>query len=653
MRVITILLCSVFISGCGLAQKKEPTPAAPNVKSELSKVEIDIRSGATKRAIKRLENIIQHHAQTDAADDAHIALGQIYYDQGQYNESYKNFISVIDSEFFSPREVEAALGAARALHKLGRYDEALSLTQRSLRYKSISPATLNDIHFLRYTIQSQLGDRIEALKSLIYLTESAPQAQAREKYRIKANELVESNLSDDELHAVARDSSFGFVRVQALYRVATTFFEQRDYSRAESFFRDVLQIAPNTDIAQHAQNYISQIEARRRVSPLTIGAVLPLSGRHSAIAQKTLRGLQMGLGIYGRSPSDFKIAVIDSEANPDVARRAVERLVVEDSVIAIVGDVLSKTSETVAQKADELGVPVIGLSQKSGLTQIGENVFRNALTSEALVQQLVSRAINDYGHRRFAIIYPNDPYGVEYANIFWNEVLSRGGQITAAQTYSPQERDFSGVISRLVGTFYLEDRHSEYSALLGNWYAEQKVISSRVTPPADLLAPIVDFDAVFIPDGAKALGQIASMLVYHDVKNVRLLGTNLWNSPAIVSRGTSLIEGSLFVDARSTVDKSFSRSAFFREYKSLYGEEPSVFEAQAYDTALSLRTAIQSGARSRPALRESLLRTRTLQGAVGTIDVTESREFTRPLSLLTVKDGQIEIAVPPPSTPTF
>jgi branched-chain amino acid transport system substrate-binding protein len=260
------------------------------------------------------------------------------------------------------------------------------------------------------------------------------------------------------------------------------------------------------------------------------------------------------------------------------------------------------------------------------------------------VQELARNAIEKYGMKRFAIVYPNDPYGTEYANLFWDAVLALGGQVTAAQSYSPIERDFSGVVSRLVGTYYIEDRADEYTHLIKDWYGQQKVITSRVTPPTDLLQPIVDFDAVFIPDGVKSLGQIASMLVFNDVKNVRLLGTNLWNSTSLVERGTSLIENSLFVDALSSMDNSLSHTAFFRDYKNLYDEEPSSFEAQAYDSGLVLRDAISHGARSRGAVREALQGLNHFHATVGDISVSSDREFTRPLTVLTVKDGKIALA---------
>ncbi len=640
---------SLLVLSCAIVSKKEPQRASPNVKSELAKIEIEIAAGAPKKAIVRLNKLIAQHPGTDVSVDAEVSLGQIYYQQANYNESYKHYLSVVNSEYNSARELEAVIGASRSLYKLGRYDEALNLSQKALHYTGLAAATKIEVHSLRYNIQWQMGDRLDALKSLVLLAESAEEPAQREKFRIRAADFVESSLKESELSTVAQSSEYGFVRAPVLYRVGLASFEQHEYARAENYFREIQTVAPGSDLAITSKNYLDQITARQRVAPFTVGAVLPLSGKYSGLGQKTLRGLELGLGIVGGNNSDFKLAVIDSEGNPDVARRAVERLVIEDSVVAIVGDLISKTAEPVAQKANELGVPVIGLSQKSRLTALGDNVFRNALTSQAIVSELVQTAIEKYGMTKFAILYPNDPYGIEYANLFWDEVLAHGAQITAAQIYSSEEKDFSGPISRLVGTYYLEDRVDEYTNRLKDWYGQQKVITSRVTPPNDLLPPIVDFDAVFIPDGVKALGQIASMLKFHDVDKIHLLGTNLWNNPAIVERGTSLIEDSLFVDAKTIVDNSIQKTRFYQDFKNIYNEEPSVFEAQAYDTALILKDLVSRGARSRVAVRDSLSKLRQFQGIVGDINVTDEREFTRALTVLTVKSGKIQAATGPES----
>lgn len=639
LNVLTWLLLSLSLSSCA-STKKEPTPAPPTAKTEYNRAKSEADKGNVKAALPRLKKIVQTNPTTALAHDANMTMGQIYFRQNDFQNSYRAYLAVVDSDYATSREAEARIGAARALQKLGRNDEAANLVDAALKKKDLPLSTQLEAHQLRYTLATQTQDILGALRSIVFLAEHSSNPQAREPYRMRALEILENRLSPEQVSTVTKDPSFGFIRPSAQLKVGKIQFENKDFGAAENQFQSIVALAPGTDLAAEALQYLQQIQARRKVDPMVVGAVLPLTGRQSAVAYKTLRGLQLGLGVAGRSTTNIKLAVIDSEGNPDTARRGVERLVVEDSVVGIVGDLLSRTAETVSHKSEELGVPNISLSQRSGLTQIGSYIFRNALTSEAQVEELVRAAMDGQGLRRFAILYPNDPYGVEYANLFWDAVLARGGQIVAAQTYRTDEKNFAPIIRRLLGTFYLEDRSDEYSYLLRDWYSQQKTITSRTESPDDLLPPVQRFDAIFIPDSVRALSQIASMLVYQNVRSTRLLGTNLWNTKDLVERGTKLIDNAVFVDASSSIDQTYQNSDFAKEYRATFGEEPSVFEAQAYDTGIALRRILTSGVSSRNELRDRLQNLGAYNGSVGTIRVS-NREFTRPLSVLSVTNGQI------------
>lgn len=639
-KIFFVAISTFALSSCATA-KKEAAPPPPNIRNEFSKASAEVNAGKSKQAILRLNRVAETHKESTAAHDAYLAMGQIYFKQNDFNNSYRAYLAVLNSEYATVRDAEARIGAARALQKLGRYDEALALTKRATQSKEATPAIRLEAYLLHYHLLQQTGDRLEALKALAYLAQNTQSKENRDAYQMRALEMVNTKLAPTDVEKVASGSEFGFVRPYALLKVGKIAFENKNYSAAESTLNSVVSLAPGTDLAVEAQKYISQIEGRRRVDPLVVGAVLPLTGKQSAVAYKTLKGLELGLGVTGRNTSNIKLAVMDSEGHPDTARRAVERLVVEDSAVTIVGDIISRTSEVVAQKSEELGVPNIALSQRAGLTNIGSYVFRNALTSESQVRELVRVAMEVQGMKKFAILYPNDAYGTEYANIFWDEVLNRGGEIVAVQTYAPDEKDFSQVIRRLVGTFYLEDRADEYGALLKDWYSKQKTMNSRTETPDDILPPITRFDGIFIPDGVKALGQISSMLTYNDIPTTKLLGTNLWNTKEVVERAAKLAEGALFVDASSSIDQSYQNSAFFREYRETYGEDPSVFEAQAYDTGLVLRRLLTSGVTSRAGLRSDLESVGSFTGSVGSIQIDKNREFSRPLTVMSIAQGQI------------
>lgn len=637
-----ILIISLSTLSCAGAPKKSPPRVAPfDAKKELSQIQIDLASGADKKAIQRLKNLIAKNPKSDVADDATLHLARMYYKQQAFDQAYKAYMSLVENDTFSPNESEALLGASRSLHRLGRLDESLALTTRGLKIPGLTESARLDFHRHRYQLLIITGDRLEALRSLAYIYEKDTGAETRTNAQAKATEIVNSFLSEPDLEAVVNDSQFGFVRASAAYRLGQIRVQAKDFDRARAQFARAAEWGSGSPIQTSAEQYLSQIDSRRRVDANTIGAVLPLTGKHAPVAQKTLRGLQLGLGVYGPERTSLRLAVVDSEGSPEGAKKAVERLVVEDSVIAIVGSLLSRTATSVALKAEELGVPSIALSQKAGLTEIGNYVFRNAVTSEMQVRELIRLSMDQLGLKRFAILYPNDAYGVEYANLFWDEVLARGGKISGAQAYNPQETDFRSPIKRLVGTYYLEDRKPEYMARMREWYKKLKKVTARQEPPDDLLPPVIDFDAIFIPDTPKAVGQIAAMLAYQGVSGVRLLGTNVWNTNELVRRGEKNVENALFVDASITTDANFKNSKFFKDYQKTYGEDPGVFEAQGYEVGLMIRQVLAQGERSRLGLAQALSNLRNFQGLSGPMSMTAQREISRPLTPYIIKDNAI------------
>lgn len=483
------------------------------------------------------------------------------------------------------------------------------------------------------------GQNIEALRLLVPLSTSAATKKEQDESRQKALEIVETKLNETELHEVSRNSDFSFVRSHSLYRLAEISLDHRDLDNAKRYFKSVIETQPENDLAYKSQEIIDQLEASKRVSPKTIGVVLPLSGKNANIGQRALRGIQMGLGLH-QPYSNFKLAVMDSEGNADNARRGVERLVREDNVIAMIGSLLGKTALAEITKSGEFNIPTITLSQKSGLTDLGPNVFRNSLTTEMQIHHLVRVAMEDLGMKRFAVMYPNDAYGVETTNIFWDEVLARGGTIVAAQTYNSKDTDFHQAVQRLVGTYYIEARLDEYKQKQKEFFANNKNKSSRANYNAeDLLAPIVDFDGLFIPDSAKTLGQISAFLSYGGVKSVKLLGTNLWNSPGLAKRAGNFVNNLLFVD--SFTPASLASNRFLSEYKSIYNEDPSLIEIQAYDSALILRQLVMQGATTREDIIDKLSSLKEFPGSLGPLQMTADREIQRPLLSLTLEHGEI------------
>jgi branched-chain amino acid transport system substrate-binding protein len=647
-NIFLISALVLFFTGCSTTPAKRQGQKAPPAAIKLfNAIQSDINSNKKPQALKKIEKLIHDYPETELAQDVRIVRGEIYFKSGKYEPAYDSFISVVKSEISTPREIEALYWAARSLNSLGRWDEASQLLNQGVSRTDVPKPVLAQMYELKSEVHRQLGDKVEMLRYIIKLEEITDDVVKKEQYRARAFTMVETSLDIKQLDFVASQPDFRFLRPQALYSLGVYYIEDHDYSRARDYFLNIVDLFPQSPLVDKSRSYLDQINARRIVDPKTVGVVVPLTGKYAQVGKKTLMGLQLGLGVYGKQKSDLKLAVIDSEGNPDSARRAVERLVTEDHAIAIVGSASSKTALAIASKADELGVPSIDLSQKTGISEVGESVFRNSVTSEMYVRELVRVAMEEFNINRFAIMYPNDPYGVEYANIFWNEVTRRGGQINGAQPYPRNEKDFKGQVQRLVGTFYIDDRMEEYKLRLKEWEKKQKRVSQRNLPPEDILPPLVDFEALFIPDDTVALGQVASMLKYNDVGGIRLLGTNLWNKPSeFFARGQTFAESSLFVDAFTPSENELKKNEFYQEFNRVFGQKPTVFEIQAYDTGKIIRQILDRGADSRASVIGSLRDGKDFPGVFGPLQVGKNREITRHVVAFTGNNGQIQPVLP-------
>lgn len=646
MTFLAVLVATFLLSACQTTPKRrQPVKSPPSLEQEFKQGRLAMEAGDNKKALARFKKVIATAPESDLADDANMMSAQIFEKQQLWKDALQSYLSVARGEMETPYETEALLRAARIHVRFSQFREALDLTRAIARSSNATPAQKYEASELQGEILLSENRVLDALELYVELHNQATDASRKEKYRLAAQDLLDTRLNEEQLTEVADRSSYGFLRPTAKYRIGLSLAEQKQLARARSSFQDVVALAPGTELAERATTLITQIDARSRVNPRTVGAILPLSGRQQAVGYRALRGLQLGLGIYSpnKKTSGFRLAVIDSEGNPDIARRAVERLVVEDNAVAMVGGLLSRTAGSETSKAQEFGMPTIVLGQKAGLTESGEFIFRNALTSQMQAEHLAYVAIERLGLKRFAILFPNDPYGTEFANFFWDAVKLRGGSVNAAQPYDPKETDFRGHVQRMVGNYYVEDRSEEYRIRYRQYLEKNPRRSARQSQatPEEILPPIVDFDALFIPDSARAAGQIAPMLAYNDVDNVRLLGTNLWNNASFVSRGQKFVENAIIVDGLYTGDRSFASSDFVKAYKDVFGEEPGMIEAQAYDTGLLLRQLIAGGATTRTELQEKLTSVKGFPGAFGVLDMSPTRELKRPISVLTVKEGKL------------
>ena len=386
-----------------------------------------------------------------------------------------------------------------------------------------------------------------------------------------------------------------------------------------------------------------------------IGVILPITGKNANLGQRALNSIRLGLGLDGKDPS-FSIAIYDNQSSPDLAPLGVEKLLRDDNVVAILGGLSSKEAQAISSRAEFFQVPFFSFSQKSGLTDNSEYIFRNSITPEMQVDRLLQYAFKNLGAKRFAVLYPNEPYGVEFANKYWDLVLAGGGEVVAAQAYDPKDTDLNIYVQKLVGLYYPEARQQEYKDRLkeiADKNKEKALEQAQTNTPVkkkntrehevkeSVLSPIVDFDVLFVPDSGKALGQVMAFMKNNDVTQMTYLGTNIWNTPDLGRRAGPGATNVFFVDANITSDEQ-KNSEFHTKYVANYSEDPSLVEAQIYEAAKFLRDTIGSSSISRSSLASQLAILGHRKGAYTDVHMNNNHEIERPLNIFSLSQGAIQ-----------
>ncbi|MBI4366303.1 MAG: penicillin-binding protein activator [Deltaproteobacteria bacterium] len=377
---------------------------------------------------------------------------------------------------------------------------------------------------------------------------------------------------------------------------------------------------------------------RVKGQPIRVGALLPLAGKYALYGDSTLHGIECAAGkqMPCTSPMPLEVVAKDSGTDGASAAAAVEALVTKDRVVAIIGPLLSTTAEGAARKAEALQVPLLSLSQRDGIAEIGDYVFRVGLNAASQVETMAKYAVKERGFKQIAIVYPNNPYGQLFRQAFRDAVTARGGAIVAEKGYSPElaniidARDASG-----------QETYSASRPKPGTMTTGGEVVPlAESEQPMPVFPKIRGAEAVFIPDSYRNV----VTLVKHGgdpFGGAVLLGISRWNSPGILE-AASRLEGAVFVDGFFRDSGDNATQQFVRNFAEVYRMDPTILEAQAFDAMRLVAQVVRGGARTPGAIRDGLSRIKNFRGVTGRMHFDPAGDALKQLYILTIKGGMIQ-----------
>ena len=196
-----------------------------------------------------------------------------------------------------------------------------------------------------------------------------------------------------------------------------------------------------------------------QAKPYKIGTTQPLSGVAAAGGKTALVGVQMATdrinksgGINGR-PIDLVIA--DDESKPDVGRRKVEKLLVEDKIDAHVGGFLSNICVACAPVWDEYKVVnLISVCLDTTLTtsKCTRYSFRPFDYAPAQAVAFGPYLVGKLG-KKWHIAFLDYSWGQSTRDAYMDEIKKGGGTITGTTGIPLGTADMTPFLSKIQGDF--------------------------------------------------------------------------------------------------------------------------------------------------------------------------------------------------------
>lgn len=307
-----------------------------------------------------------------------------------------------------------------------------------------------------------------------------------------------------------------------------------------------------------------------------VGLLVPLTGPAAPIGQGLLNAAQMAM--FDGADQRLVLQIYDTGGTPDGAAAAAAAAISHGARL-LLGPLFAAEAKAVAAQAEAAQVEVISFSTDPSVA--GGRVHVLGFLVQDQVREVVAHA-RARGFARFAVLAPNTVYGQTVVDALHDLVPGSGGELTRTAYFDPSGNDLEDVVRTLAN---YDQRRAALEAQRAELAARTDEVSQLALKRLERLDTTgdVDFDAIFIPEQGARLAQAASLLSLYDVEpgRVQLLGTMLWNTPALAREPAML--GALL----PAPDPAASRD-FATRYRQIYGSAPTQLASHGYDaTALA------------------------------------------------------------------
>lgn len=338
---------------------------------------------------------------------------------------------------------------------------------------------------------------------------------------------------------------------------------------------------------------------------IRIGGLAPLTGDASSYGVAVNNGIQMAIedinadgGIGGKQ---IKYIYYDEKGDATEAVNAYNKLVQDDKVVAIIGDVTTKPTLAVAQQSQQDNIPIITASATAAeVTLTGPNIFRACFTDPFQGELMASYAAEKLGASTVAVLYDMaDDYSSGIAEAFVAKAGELGLTVVAEEKYQDGDVDFKSQLTNIKGQ-----------------------------NPDVLFLPVYYEDLRLISAQANEVGVTAT-----------LCGADGWDSVLTDNFDSSVLDGGVFCSQYSTESTDERVQNFISTYKEKYEIDPNMFAVLAYDATYMMATAIENAGSTDSQAIIDAMAALEYDGLTGHMTFDEDRNPQKSAVIVSIQDN--------------
>lgn len=335
---------------------------------------------------------------------------------------------------------------------------------------------------------------------------------------------------------------------------------------------------------------------KKSSNEIVIGQYGSMTGGQATFGQSTDEGVRLAIdevnaagGIKGKK---IRLVTMDTEGKPEQAVSVAKRLIEQEKIVALVGEVASSLSLAVAPIAQASKIPMVTPSSTNPkVTDVGDYIFRTCFIDPFQGTVMAKFAVENLKAKKVAILRDvKSDYSVGLSDFFILKLKELGGEVVEDTSYQAGDVDFKAQLTKIKGK---------------------------------------NPDAIFIPGYYTEVGLIARQAKELGLKQP-LLGGDGWDSTKLSEIGGKAVDGSYFSNHYSNESTDPVAVDFMKKFQAKYNKAPDGLAAAGFDAMKVLIKAIENSAEATPQnIRDQLTQIKDYAGVTGRITINEKRNATK------------------------